>query len=355
MKKLLAFSLAVVMLLAFAACSGVSNTQSQSTEEQGTTSQVASTESQTPSSSSEQNIPQSSSATTSSSSVTSSSATTSQPDTTSKPATSVSMNISQTSNPATTSKPAVTTQPAISKSTAAATTKPATTIASVTTTKSAVTTKPATTVAASTTAKPVVTTAAPTTTVHSHQFSDATCTEPEKCACGITNGTGLGHNYDQDGICSRCHEKDPDFTYPSLTSMSGGWTSIHKEENVVVKLTHIFSSEGSEDVLPYGAMGSWYFLAEDVELGDGESLDDYESMVFEGKTYYLVGRGFAMEGYFVESGDMIVVNDLYSQDVNNRQMILTRTSTNTLEVSFFGSGIEYVNIPIGAVLTFNQN
>ena len=31
--------------------------------------------------------------------------------------------------------------------------------------------------------------------VHTHNFSNATCTEPAKCSCGATQGTALGHNY----------------------------------------------------------------------------------------------------------------------------------------------------------------
>ena len=34
-----------------------------------------------------------------------------------------------------------------------------------------------------------------TVIVHVHSWSDATCTEPEKCACGETQGTALGHDF----------------------------------------------------------------------------------------------------------------------------------------------------------------
>ena len=30
---------------------------------------------------------------------------------------------------------------------------------------------------------------------HTHTFSSATCTSPQKCSCGATNGKALGHNY----------------------------------------------------------------------------------------------------------------------------------------------------------------
>lgn len=39
---------------------------------------------------------------------------------------------------------------------------------------------------------------------HTHDWSDATCTEPQKCECGATQGEALGHDF-VDHFCSRCH------------------------------------------------------------------------------------------------------------------------------------------------------
>ena len=41
------------------------------------------------------------------------------------------------------------------------------------------------------------------TVPHVHAWSDATCTEPQKCECGETQGEAAGHNY-VDGACSAC-------------------------------------------------------------------------------------------------------------------------------------------------------
>ena len=38
---------------------------------------------------------------------------------------------------------------------------------------------------------------------HTHSWSEATCTEAQKCACGETQGEALGHDYVY-GVCSRC-------------------------------------------------------------------------------------------------------------------------------------------------------
>lgn len=44
---------------------------------------------------------------------------------------------------------------------------------------------------------------------HTHKYSNATCTEPPKCSCGLSVGIALGHNYSSatctaPQICTRC-------------------------------------------------------------------------------------------------------------------------------------------------------
>ena len=50
----------------------------------------------------------------------------------------------------------------------------------------------------------------PATSTHTHDYSSATCTAPAKCSCGATNGSALGHSYNN-GVCTRCNEKDPNY------------------------------------------------------------------------------------------------------------------------------------------------
>ncbi len=47
-----------------------------------------------------------------------------------------------------------------------------------------------------------------TSPTHTHNFSEATCTEARFCSCGATSGIALGHNY-VDNTCSRCGAVDP--------------------------------------------------------------------------------------------------------------------------------------------------
>lgn len=83
------------------------------------------------------------------------------------------------------------------------------------TAKPTTTTKTGSAAKTTTTAKPTTTTKKPTTTTkpntdtHTHAFSDATCTEPQKCSCGSVRGSALGHSFSeatctQPAKCTRC-------------------------------------------------------------------------------------------------------------------------------------------------------
>ena len=48
---------------------------------------------------------------------------------------------------------------------------------------------------------------------HTHSYSEATCTSPEKCSCGATKGTALGHSYSEKS-CSRCGISNPYYKEP---------------------------------------------------------------------------------------------------------------------------------------------
>ena len=48
---------------------------------------------------------------------------------------------------------------------------------------------------------------------HEHSWSNATCTEPQKCECGETQGTALGHSFVQ-GTCTVCGADDPNYVPP---------------------------------------------------------------------------------------------------------------------------------------------
>lgn len=52
---------------------------------------------------------------------------------------------------------------------------------------------------------------------HIHTFVAATCVSAEKCSCGVTNGTALGHKF-SNGTCTVCGATDPNYTPPQTNT-----------------------------------------------------------------------------------------------------------------------------------------
>ena len=59
---------------------------------------------------------------------------------------------------------------------------------------------------------------------HEHVWSDATCTEPQKCECGETKGEALGHSF-ANGVCSVCGAEDPNYVPPHVNTLVVGDTN----------------------------------------------------------------------------------------------------------------------------------
>ena len=161
MKKVIGLLLAVMMVLSLSACGGNETATDNDTGSSTTQNQTDVTDT----SSTEQNTDAPSSTTDNSDS-----------------SNNTDVPGSTTSTPTTTTKPET--------STSSTTTKPETSTLSTTTKPN--TTKPET-------PKPTTTTK-PNTTTHTHSYSSATCTTPQKCSCGATSGTALGHKW-QEATC----------------------------------------------------------------------------------------------------------------------------------------------------------
>lgn len=51
-----------------------------------------------------------------------------------------------------------------------------------------------------------------------HNYSAATCTVAKTCTrCNVTTGEPLGHSYGNDGLCTGCGQKDPEYKGPTVT------------------------------------------------------------------------------------------------------------------------------------------
>ena len=121
---------------------------------------------------------------------------------------------------------------------------------------------------------------------HEHAFAPATCTEPERCACGEVRGEPLGHNpigepdYQNGVTCGRCGEEieppltpgfeehglactmaaNADYTY--VAKCGGGLTTAGKAQVRAVSI--LPGCEGYEALEGY----EWQFVTAEVSFSD---------------------------------------------------------------------------------------
>ena len=122
---------------------------------------------------------------------------------------------------------------------------------------------------------------------HSHNFSQATCTEPATCACGQTSGDALGHTQpNADGKCDRCGT--------TLDSGNQGTTPAD--------LSEIFAL--------YTDYESWNFeLAFDVDADDADVAEAtaYTCIYFyDGYNFYYTDALGSFVDYVVYTDDDIL-------------------------------------------------
>lgn len=67
---------------------------------------------------------------------------------------------------------------------------------------------------------------------HTHQFGGATCDKAAVCACGLTQGAPLGHQF-ENGVCTRCHAKNTSrISYTVVYDGNGGWGSTESSTHI---------------------------------------------------------------------------------------------------------------------------
>ena len=116
--------------------------------------------------------------------------------------------------------------------------------------------------------------------IHTHTFTEATCTNPATCiSCGETKGTTINHNYNN-GSCIYCGKNDPNYVAPHNCKNDGHiWSNSYTEsstENVEIVETHIVSTCGYDFDLAYRyfgkvASGTDLFNHLGASFGEGSS------------------------------------------------------------------------------------
>ena len=169
---------------------------------------------------------------------------------------------------------------------------------------------------------------------HTHSFSNATCTEPQKCSCGATQGAALGHNF-KDGVCTSCDSEDPNYepSYTSINNKNGVWCAM------IVQGTEIYETTFSLFDEMYISQPIWDEFSTIPEEMRQEIRDDVYNnsfyKVYNGKEYYC-GRGSGWDvAEPIISGNTIILNIVEKYAPSNApsaKIVLNRIDENTIIV-----------------------
>lgn len=181
---------------------------------------------------------------------------------------------------------------------------------------------------------------------HTHSFAAATCTSAKKCACGVTEGKALGHDYVEDK-CSRCGAIDK--TYKALTS--GYWTVAVVDGNTLYDVSFVFS--GEEPNASIGIGDNIKGLPEEFQNEILNNPADYSDSILKvGNETYYVGRGFGCPITFEANKNTVVITEMDSTNT----ITLTRTAGDKYKITaisgdFMGEGN---TLKVGIVLTWKE-
>ena len=202
---------------------------------------------------------------------------------------------------------------------------------------------------------------------HTHSYSAATCTAPQKCSCGETKGSALGHKwqdatcevpkicsvckatdgnksnhtYDSNtGICSVCNVKDANFKFKPLDT--GIWEFSTNRDNLLLVCQIGFQWP---DFTFFGLSRP----ATTQELNSGEVY----TIKYNG-IHYLCEFSSGEIVKSEENGDTIVIT--YEASWDEPKMTLKRTANDTLVVTSLESEFPCSDsIKVGSKFTLKTN
>jgi hypothetical protein len=178
-----------------------------------------------------------------------------------------------------------------------------------------------------------------TAPICNHNYQNATCTTPKTCTlCGATEGTELGHNY-EDKVCTVCGAADPNVPFTDNSWKASIIRPAEQRENNTGEIL---------GVLILDATWKQGYYSKEYYANQNYSNESYGSVEYNGKTYYDFSFSGAMGGIsFVDNGNEVTVTLMMYPDV---QIVLNRTSETQFTVS---SSTDLVLVPVGTVFTKN--
>ncbi len=156
---------------------------------------------------------------------------------------------------------------------------------------------------------------------HTHSFSAATCTAPQKCSCGAINGKALGHKWQNatckaSKTCSVCNATEGNAGNHKYNTGKCIYCNekqkINPKDGINPNGYYYFTFKdnlGDESLCVYQFYDSAMFLI-NIYIDDEEQKISEETKTYNGKTYFHFeeGDGFTQE-YTLTDEEIILKND----------------------------------------------
>ena len=179
--------------------------------------------------------------------------------------------------------------------------------------------------------------------IHTHSFSDATCTQPKTCSCGATDGNALGHNF-ENGTCTRCGDKDPNYKLTSIFNKNGKWTSKYLLGTELYSVSITLNKPG--EYYMGAAIGDLLSTLPSEMQNDPNIKNNCEE--YNGQ-FYFYGKGDGSPLQSVTEEDHIIT----ISDDSGEKLVFTRIDENTLKCSSAPNAFAGMEgISVGSVFTF---
>ena len=184
---------------------------------------------------------------------------------------------------------------------------------------------------------------------HTHSWSDATCTEPQKCECGETQGEALGHSFTA-GACSVCGAEDPNYVPPHVNTLVVGETNkIVIDESNSTLVNGYYNA-----IVPFTATeaGVYSFVAEGglCTIFDAAGNFFFTSATFEANTTYYIYVGFLTAETYGELNVAVTKSEITEPDPDVHVNSLVVGDTNKIVITDalnngIGEGYYIVYVP----------
>jgi len=201
-----------------------------------------------------------------------------------------------------------------------------------------------------------------TTPSHTHTFSKATCTEPSKCACGTTQGSALGHDWQgatckAPKTCKTCGATEGqkgDHSYSAgKCTVCGASNTLNPKTDLDTSKEYVGNLKVSGDMLIGGALqfDSEACVVVDRYFNSVQTDPNQTPIVFEGKNYYSEGGGPNPHYFELTDTEIIVKGSFWEGDPDAITIKLVLQGDGTLKVTYSTNSL----FPVGCIFSSNIN